>query len=90
MELNTEPVSGLPGRRAEVYAEFVGFDEHTRAGPTDSTRGRKSAAEAEAAGNPLGEVLVSSTSSKTILTCSVISTQPYFAIEYELNNYIVL
>ena len=37
-----EPVwDVLAGRREEVYAEFVGVNEHTRAGPSDSARGRK-------------------------------------------------
>ena len=46
-----EPVwDVLAGRRKEVYAEFVGVNEHTRAGPSDSAGGRNPVAEAEAAG----------------------------------------
>jgi len=41
---------GFPGRRAKVYAELVGFNEHTRAGPPSSTEGRQPVAEVEAAG----------------------------------------
>lgn len=47
---------GFPGRRAKVYAELVGFNEYTRAGPPRSTGGRHSVAEVEAAGT-LGVVL---------------------------------